>query len=1371
MQTIARSTFTAIKTEGGLLPVNVLQRIADGAGLDGLRPDDYHLSGERLNEAISRSWNRCLGAWRAFRDQSRKLAESDSGTTLTRERWLLVLFDVLGYGRLPAVRGLHIGDHAYPISHLWQQTPFHLVSFRNGLESRSEGQSAARRTPHSLMQELLNRSQAYQWGIIANGLRLRLLRDNASLSRSAYVEFDLEAIMEGELYAEFSLFWLICHQSRVEDLRQTSDSAPVIAERSEESPSGVDAEAGEGISPAGALWAQNDGEAPGGYDCWLERWSKAAAEQGTRVLDELRKGVEEAIVALGSGFLSRLSNGQPAAPRLAEALRSGQLSTQGYYQQVRRLVYRLLFLLVAEDRDLLLLPGTDPTMRRRYLDFYSLGRIRQLASASRGGPHPDLYRQLAQLFVLLRTGYAPLGLPGLGSYLFSATSTPDLDGAELANRDLLKAIFALSFTVENGVRRAVDYRNLDTEELGSVYESLLELHPQLDISSGTFSLVTVAGSERKTTGSYYTPTALVNELLNSALEPVIADRLRQAQKGSAPAEAALLSIKVIDFACGSGHMLIGAARRLALHLARIRSGDDEPGPQLIRHALRDVVRHCIYGVDVNATSVELCKVALWMETLEPGKPLGFLDANIRCGNSLVGVTSLEDLAEGIPDDAFTAKSGDDRATMTALRRRNRREAEGQLRLPYESPVIESAEDLARWRAREAARLAQIGEEDTAAIEAKSAAFAAYLASDKVARAKLKADLWTAAFFWPVAAGNADRILAPTQGVLQEIDRGQTPDPALVQGVQALAQRHNFFHWSLEFPAVYLQGGFDVILSNPPWERIKLQEKEWFATHDPAIANAPNAAARRKLIAALAQENPTLAAAFEKDKHGAESESHFVRSSARYPLCGRGDVNTYAIFAELAYQMVHPTGRAGVIVPTGIATDDTTKYYFQEIMEEGALASLYDFENRRAIFPGVHRSYKFALLTLTGEDRPASAAEFVFFALDVADLQEEQRRFTLTAQEIALLNPNTRTVPIFRSQRDAELTKAIYRRVPVLIKKGGDAVGAEENPWGISFLRMFDMSNDSHLFRTRTQLEGEGWRLEGNRFVCEGEVYLPLYEAKMFHHYDHRWATYENNSFGDLMFGDRENAKKQATPRYWVPIESLPVTGQLLGFRRVARTTDERTLIATLLPEVGASDSIFLMLSSRQNTQKAALCGVLNSFVFDYVARQKIGGMNANFFIIEQLPVLQPSKICNAINWLFRSEEQASVDETWFSVRVLELTYTAWDLQPFACDCGYEGPPFRWDEERRFLLRCELDAAYFHLYGIARDDVEYILETFPIVKRKEIAAHGCYRTKETILSIYDEMAAAMASGGTSAYQTRLNPPPADPRVAHRDGSSA
>jgi len=943
-------------------------------------------------------------------------------------------------------------------------------------------------------------------------------------------------------------------------------------------------------------------------------------------MDALRDGVKEAVEALGSGFLAHREN-----EALRTKLREGALRADSYYHQLRRMVYRLIFLAVAEDRDLLLLPETSADIKQLYTDHYSLRRLRTMSAVLRGGPHPDLHRQLRLLFVLVREGYPGLGLPGLGSFLFSDRSTPDLDNLELANQHLLAALRALSFTVEGRVRRAVDFRNLDSEELGSIYQSLLELHPEVNLGAATFVLNQGAGSERKTTGSHYTPTSLVESLLDTALEPVVADRLARAKRGSgewgvgsweegiaqlgrgedggrvvsgfdrvaegdgpgggvlstdedfpqrgtlrdhltdsagvefdssqhrgglrpgAPErvhplssdrpgfaegtgdtsdplsprdpddradnrtdpdalrrsgenaagvdsqvagvgnrewevgnrewgvgnrewgvgnrdvasdsllptpysleETAILSIKVLDAACGSGHMLIGAGRRLARHLARIRKGEDEPSPEALRAAMRDVVRHCLYGVDLNDMAVELCKVALWMESLEPGKPLSFLDAHIQCGNSLIGVTPGLDISE-IPDDAFQPVTGDDKATATGLRRRNKKEREGkQFSLLSDSAAGVTQEELDRWRAAQIAKLESAAEEAVAQVREKEIAYEAYLVSEKYELAKQQLDLWTAAFFWSIPAGNAERMLAPTQNAWEHVRAGQRLDAALEQQVHEIAARHQFFHWALQYPDVFQRenDGFDVILMNPPWERIKLQEKEWFAARSPDIASAPNAAVRKRMITALQAEDPALWQAFQDDVRIAESESHFIRNSGKYPLCGRGDVNTYAVFAELVRQVLSPAGRVGIIVPTGIATDDTTKFYFQDVMETGALASLYDFENRHKLFPAVDSRMKFCLLTLRSEaEGTGKAAEFVYFAMDVDDLRDDERRFSLTVDEIELLNPYTRTCPIFRSKRDAELNKRIYE----------SSVWLGEEGVGVAFEPKIDMTDEVSSF--------------------------------------------------------------------------------------------------------------------------------------------------------------------------------------------------------------------------------------------------------------------------------------------------------------------
>lgn len=1311
MRTRYADTFTTVRTEGALLPPDLLRRIVDlNHGLGGLTPEDYHLSGERLTEATNRAWNRLQGAWAAFQTARAALPETDLGTRSTRERWLQPLFRELGYGRLLASKAEEIDGRSYAVSHAWQHTPIHLVGFRVDLDKRVAGVAGAARTsPHGLVQELLNRADDRLWGFVSNGLKLRVLRDSRSLTRQAYLEFDLEVMMEEEIYADFVLLFLVCHQSRVE------------AERPE--------------------------------DCYLEKWSQAAQQQGTRALDQLRKGVEEAITALGQGFLAH-----PANAALRERLRSGELDAQDYYRQLLRLVYRLLFLFVAEDRELLFDPTSDDLVRRRYRDYFSTARLRALAEKRRGTRHADLYQALR--LVIGRLGHddgcPELGLPALGGFLFSSAAAPDLDTADLANSDLLAAVRPLAFTADGRTRRAVDYRNLGSEELGSVYEALLELHPHLNLDAATFELAGAAGNERKTTGSYYTPSSLIACLLDSALDPVVDEAL----KGPDP-EQALLSLKICDPACGSGHFLIAAAHRLAKRLAALRTGDEEPSPQATRSALREVIGRCLYGVDVNPMAVELCKVSLWMEALDPGKPLSFLEHRILCGNSLLGTTPAL-LAGGIPDEAFKPIEGDDKTFTTELRRRNARERSGQLSFAFHASPLGDIATVADT----AAELAAAPDDSMARRHQKEEWHRLLVDSDEYRHARLVADAWCAAFVWKKRPGAPPAVtqevflrLADNPAVDKRatderaMDKRPTVDPATVAKVERLAEQYQFLHWHLAFPDVFRlpddgadpeneqagwNGGFDVVLGNPPWERIKLQEQEFFAGVRPDIADAPNKAARQKMITALKTEDPALYERFLEARRQAEGESHLVRSSGRFPLCGRGDVNTYSIFAETKRLLLSPTGRVGTIVPSGIATDDTTKFFFQDLVETRSLMSLYDFENREKLFPEVDSRMKFCLLTLTGAARPAKhGAEFAFFLLRTSDLRDVERRFTLSVEDLALLNPNTRTCPIFRTRRDAEITKAIYRRVPVLIKEGPP----EENPWGIKFMAMFHMANDSHLFRTREQLETDGWELRGNVFERDGERWLPLYEAKMIHHFDHRWATYEGLNTRDVSMAEKADPGFCVLPRYWVAEGEVceRLCGKwdrqwLLGWRDIARNTDVRTVIAAVLPRVAIGNKVPLMLTGNGDAHLAAcLVANLSSFAFDYASRQKIAGTTLNFFIYQQLPVLSPAAYSQPAPW---APSQTLSD--WIVPRVVELAFTSSDLQLFARDCGYEGLPFSWDEGRRSQLRAELDAAFFHLYGISVDDVAYIMDSFHVVRRMEEATLGSYRAKEAVLQLFESM---------------------------------
>ena len=1128
---------------------------------------------------------------------------------------------------------------------------------------------------------------------------LHILRDNASLTRVAHCQIDIQAIFDGNLYSDFATFWRLCHRSRF--------------------------------------------TGPTPEQCILEQWNNEATTSGIRALEQLRRGVEDAIVQLGQGFLNH-----PANQTLRERIHNRELTADDYLHQLLRLVYRMLFLLVAEARDLLLDPEADDITRRRYTRFYSMARLAELAQQPRRTAHSDLWQSLQVTIGALDAhsgGLAQLGLSALGSFLWSPTATPDLNRATIDNRHLLNAVYRLCYTRDPkaNIRWPVDYRNLGTEELGSVYESLLELHAQLNGDARTFALASAAGSERKTTGSYYTPTPLIDRLLDDALNPL----LDQTKRSPDP-EAALLGLRVLDPACGSGHFLINAAHRIAGRLATVRAGGTEPNPEELRTSLRDVIGRCVYGVDINPLAVELCKIALWVEANSGGQPLSYLDHHIVCGNSLLGTTP-ELLSRGLPNQAFDFVVGDDKQHRKQLRTTNRNELKrrNQELLPLQ---WSTAEDIAAL-ADDMAVINTAEDATTGDVAAKADRYNELQQSGTYQRARLTADAWCAAFATPKTRNHP----AITDSTIRAIAEGHQTPPETRDLIAALTDEYQFLHPHIAFPDVHDSGGFDAVVGNPPWGRIKLKEKKWFGTRHPEIAEAANKAARHRLIEGLKTEDPRLYAEYRAAVQEAARVSAFLRNSGRYPLGSHGDVDTYPVFAEMMRNTIAPDGRVGMIVPTGIATDNPNRHLFADLINSRSLVSLYDFENKKQVFPAVHRSKRFCLLTLTGHQQPATEPTFVFFAEEVADIDNPDKRFALTANDFALLNPNTRTTPTFRHSRDAEITTSIYRRTPVLVNDGDP----DGNPWDVTLSTMFHSANDSDLFQTRSELEEDGWTLHGNHYVRDRQRYLPLYEGKMIGIHDHRAADVVISPTAKLRPHQpkyipttaKTNPSRLAIPIYWVSEEEVSAKSHtswrwLLGYSNATSVTNQRTMKCSAEPRTAVSDAQLLVHTPRPQHLLLALLG---SFAYDYVARQKIGGINFKFMYLKQLPVLPPSTL----------EASAS----WITPHMLELSYTAWDMAGFGSDLGYDGPPFRWDEERRALIRAEIDALMFRLYELGRSDVDYILDTFERVGKNDVKKWGEHRTKRLILERYDAMAEADRDG--QPYQTMLDPQPADPSVAH------
>lgn len=1293
-----QQSFQTVRSEGGLLPIDILQRIAaQDKDLPGLTPDAYHLPpGGRFGEAISSAWIRVLASWHNFQDALARLPENDPATTLTREKFLLPLFEELKFGRLPKkTNSFEVDGRNYAISHEYHRSPIHMLGCRVSLEDRVAGLAgAAKSSPHGLVQDLLNRSEQHLWGFLTNGLLLRILRDHHSLTQQAYVEFDLQAMLDGEHYSDFVLLWLLCHQSRIE------------AERPEE--------------------------------CWLERWMQAARDEGISALDKLRDGVEQAIAALGTGFLKH-----PRNSALKADLHSGDLDKQEYFRELRNLVYRCIFLFVAEDRGVLLDPDASTEARARYDRYYSTRKLRTLSDRRRGGPHGDLWQGLRLVMDKLYEGCPELGLPALGSFLWSPNAVPNLRRAECANEFLLAAARALCFFTRGNLRFLVNWRQVGADELGSIFESLLELHPRLNQEAGTFELDTAAGHERKTTGSYYTPSSLVDCLLDSALDPVVDAAV--AKKSREEAERALLNLKVCDPACGSGHFLVAAARRIAKRLAAVRTGDDEPSPTALQHALRDVVGHCIFGVDRTLMAVELCKVALWMEAIEPGRPLSFLDNHIQHGNSLLGTTPLL-LQKGIPDEAFEPIEGDDKEVAKRLKKRNRdfrKEGQTSLEALMTPPPVVNEQLTAGALAVE-----EDPDDALPAIRKKESDWQRFTSSQAYQDAQLLCDLWCAAFVWPKQVGDLESN-APTQELWFRTVRNPQSIPAFTKReVGNIARQYHFFHWHLAFPHVFETGGFDVMLGNPPWDTLSPDAKEFFSTYEPGI-RVQSKPEQEATIARLLRDS-AISAAWDANRRTLFATAFFLKESGRYSLfapgnLGKGDFNVYRSFVELALRLVRDSGWAAQIVPDGFYAGANSMALRRELFEHFTLPLLLGFENTKEVwFKGVHSAAKFALYAARRGARTVSfRAAFCIRSLDELRSVLSSGGLNLPVALIREFSPDALAVMEFRDQRDLDVARKMYSRWPPL---GKEIPGTPYR----EFLRELESGHVQEV-------------------LTEDRANLPHYEGRMIAQYDHRAKGYRSGRaraalWVDLPFG---SAEKSIQPQWYVARESIPsqarsrIDKYRVGFCDVASPTNERTLVATVLPPACiAGDKVptVLMRSDNASADLLVWLAVANSFAMDFLVRMKVS-LKMALIILDSLPFPR----------LVRGDPRAHR----IIASVLRLVCTGpemnnlWNMM---AEKGYAPPleegnvvPGSLGSDERLRLIAAIEAEVAMLFGLSRDEVAYILDTFPIVRKRDEKCYGDYRTKRLILEAYDVVATAEFGG--QPHQTLLDPPPADPRVAH------
>ena len=1220
-----------------------------------------------------------------------------------------------------------------------------LKPFRRQFDTRGQGKGIQASSPHAQILRYLATAEnvtdgQLRWGVLTNGAVWRLYDQKTRPRATAFYEADLQALLTADDEDGLRAFHLLFRRS-------------AFVRR------------------------------PGAAATFLET-----------ALDEGRRYEQRVAQSLAGVVFERVF------PSLVQALADATDQPMPRIREAALIfLYRLLFVLYAEDRGLL------PVNDSRYDDYGLRKRVRDdvaqrvACQDTFSGAASSYYDHLDTLFRLIDRGDPSIGLPPYNGGLFTADAAPLLNQVRLPDAVIADVVHDLSHTQTDGQPGYVNYRDMSVQQLGSIYERLLEQEPvrgpdgQVHIRPNPYA--------RKDSGSFYTPQDLVDLIVDQTLKPLVDERLaafearagelrgdrrpraeRRAELARLDPAQAVLDLKVLDPAMGSGHFLVSAVDfltddiadliefapavpdwlgeedayhsplldRVAAIRADILQRAAESGwvvneAQLTDQAIirRLVLKRCIYGVDKNPLTVELAKVSLWLHSFTVGAPLSFLDHHLRCGDSLVGLRIADANAE--------------------LRRLN---------VPmFVASALQGVENAAQGMRQ----IEQLSDADVAEVHQSESLFQAV----ESATADLRGFLDTLGGLRWLTAGMRVRQRAIFEAPVAETlgadpsqaferlahDPADSPDSRSTAFRQRWtearlqADEQSFLHWEAAFPGVWRhwqnqtpEGGFDAVIGNPPWDRIKLQEVEWFATRDPELARAPTAAARRAEIRRLREQDDPLAEAFDQAKARADRLGQVIRASGHYPLLGGGDINLYSLFVERSLRLVKPGGLVGLLTPSGIYADKTAARFFKSVSTTGRVAGIYDFENRRLgtdqppFFPDIDSRFKFCALIVGGPERTFPETRCGFFLPGTETISDPDRAFALSPDDFARVNPNTGTAPVFRTRRDADLTRRIYQDHPVLVDR---SKAEERKVWPIRHLRQFDFTNDSHVFRTARQLESEGfYPVHGNRWKRAEEEYLPLYEGKMANSFDHRSASVVVNPRNLMRPGQpQESTLEQLmdpsflpTPAYWVPSTHVSVNfpeemGWTLVYRRITAPTNARTTLATILPWCGVSYTIPMLRSVDQQLSAldaACLQSALSSFCLDYVSRQKLQGTSMSLTSLEQLPLIAP----DAYHRRFGDRTAADLVRD----HVLRLTFTSHDMAPFARDLGHHGSPFPWDQEDRRHLRARLDACYFHLYGLSRDDAAYILSTFPIIQRQDEAQFGHYRTKARILAYMNALSA-------------------------------
>jgi N-6 DNA Methylase len=1106
----------------------------------------------------------------------------------------------------------------------------------------------------------------------------------------------------------------------------------------------------------------------------------AAGEDGVplvrRVVDESRRHASALAADMRADVVTAaesLIQGVLRAPANREILGEppDRETLQRLFQQTLYYLYRLLFLLYGEARDILPVSGGGP-----YATTYSVDHLVEIARRLGANAPATTYvgEAIRELFDLMWNAEPDLakrlGVRPVGGELFDPERTEPLDRCEIPDSAWCRALVALAIGSPGSPRgklgRRSSFAELGVDQLGSIYEGLLVLEPRYieddaalvridgerrvverDIAAefhlertlgpGDFVLESASG-RRKGSGSFYTPHEITEYLTHAALDPLVEPLVTGGDS------AAILQLRVCDPAMGSGAFLVQAARVLGRALARARATGNGAGaitPDQIKRAESEIIRRCLYGVDLNPLAVALAKVSLWLETLQSGEPLTFLDVHLRVGDSLISASmagedrgvSVEEIVEW-PKGAtkglsryLKAEAGEDGAAMLgALKGRKALRKVEQWALPG-MEGFEVGDALRAIADRREAIVSGAGEgDDLLRLELDAETQFRQLKRDRDSlwnRLRAAADFWCAQWFWP---GEADdfapyetdprvSVLGPLgEGAFKEAaaylldpDRKIRGDvAAALEVAEDVAAERHFFHWELEFPEVLLEReGFDAVIGNPPWNTLSPDVKEFFSTYDPLVFRKGVPKRRQTHRKDELRDDPEIDARWRQEARWLHELSAYAKPDAgRFTWFAKegnlrkGDANVFRLFVERAYTLLRPGGRYAQVLPDSVYVSSPATEVRRRLVEEGTLERCYVFENRQAIFP-IHRSVKVVLLSgeagsgpthdfriafyigkgAAGQDRTIGVEEM---PATLAELEESAP--SLTRKQIKKVSPETWSFPELQTPLDVQIALHCADRCPPL--------NLDDRGWNLTYCRELDADKHSDLFHEEDDVAATGAKRRGLRWDGPGdEEWWPLVEGTLFYHL--------------------EFPQEGKEPNYWVRRSDLrQITGRLnedgtqtwdhfrVAWRLVSASTNERSAVACVIPPGSACkhSAPTIWGSQLDLAGTASLVGVLSSFCFDYLIRF-MGRENLTQAAISSMPVpalSELSPVSSAVaTALLESPELANVG----------LSLGADELRP--------ADDWRFEEQR-----ASVDARVALAYELNLQQYAAVLSTFPLLDR-------------------------------------------------------